>query len=161
MPNQKKQPKAAKKKVGVFSFTCDEGCSITLIEIFNQKLFKWLEKIELAYFLSIKDKTEIKDIDIALVEGAIATEKDLEDIKKIRKNCKVVIGIGNCAITGQPSGQRNFFDQKQQEKISGHLKKFHFLPKCLPVKEVIDLDDEVFGCPMNESKFIEVFERYL
>ena len=37
----------AKKNVGVFSFTCDEGCSIYLIEIFNNKLIKWLENIEL------------------------------------------------------------------------------------------------------------------
>jgi len=150
-----------KKKIGIFSFTCDEGCSINLIEIFNQKLFKWLEKIELAYFLSIKDKTDIKDIDIALVEGVIATKKDLEKIKKIRRNCKIVIGMGNCAITGQPSGQRNFFNQKQQSKISGHLKKFNFLPKCLSVKEAIGLDDEILGCPMDENKFVEVFEKYI
>ena len=48
-----------KKRVGVFSLTCDEGCSIFLTEIFNHKLLPWLEKIELVYFLSVKDKTEI------------------------------------------------------------------------------------------------------
>ena len=41
-----------KKKVGIFSFTSDEGCTIYLTEIFNKKLLGWLEKIELVYFLS-------------------------------------------------------------------------------------------------------------
>ena len=79
-----------KKKVGIFSLACDEGCSIYLIEIFNNKLLGWLEKMELVYFLSIKDKTEIKDIDIALVEGVVTTEEDMKEIKKIKKGDIIV-----------------------------------------------------------------------
>jgi sulfhydrogenase subunit delta len=153
--------KKKKKRVGIFSFTCDEGCSIFLVEIFNRKLLEWLQKIELVYFLSIKDKTDIKDIDIAIVEGSITTEKDKREIEHIRKNCKVLIGIGNCSITGMPSCHRNNFTKKQLKEIEGNLKKFKFLPKCLGIKEVVKLDDEVPGCPMDDNKFIEVFEKYI
>jgi len=151
----------SKKRVGIFSFTCDEGCSIYLIEIFNKKLLEWLQKMELAYFLSIKDHTDIKDIDIAIVEGSITTKKDKEKIEKIRKNCKVLIGMGNCTITGQPSCQRNFFSADQLKEIKADMDKFRFLPKCLAVKQVVKLDDEVPGCPMDEEKFVGVFEKYL
>lgn len=150
-----------KKKVGIFSLSCDEGCSIYLIEIFNNKLIGWLEKIELVYFLSIKDKTEIKDIDIALIEGVVTTEHDMKEAQHIRDNCKVLIGMGNCAINGQPSCQRNNFNKKQLENINGSLEKFDFLPKCLSIKEAVGLDDEVAGCPMDEKQFIEVFEKYI
>jgi NAD-reducing hydrogenase small subunit len=150
-----------KKKIGIFSLTCDEGCSIYLIEIFNKKLLGWLQKMEIHYFLSIKDKTDIKDIDIGIVEGVVTTEEDMQQAKKIRENCKILIGMGNCAITGQPSCQRNNFNETQLKAIDKDLKAFKFLPKCLSMKEAVGIDDEVAGCPMDEQNFIEIFEKYL
>lgn len=150
-----------KKRVGIFSFTCDEGCSIYLIEIFNKKLIGWLKKIDLVYFLSIKDHTDITDLDVAIVEGSITSQKDKDFIEKVRKNSKVLIGMGSCSITGMPSCKRNSFNQKQLKEIEGDLKKFNFLPKCLAIKEVVKLDDEVPGCPMDEKKFIEIFEKHI
>ena len=159
--NNKKLVTQTKKRVGVFSFTCDEGCSIFLIEIFNQKLIGWLEKIELAYFLSVRQHNEIKNFDIALVEGVVSTKKDEELVKKIRRKSRVLIAMGSCAINALPSGQRNNFNTDQLEQIKGDLKRFNFLPKCLAVKEVVKIDDEVPGCPIDKQKFIEVFERYI
>jgi len=150
-----------KKKVGIFTFTCDEGCSIYMIEIFNKKLVDWLEKMELAYFLSMKDRRNVEDFDIVLVEGAITSERDLEEIKKVRKKTKILIGMGNCAITGMPTCQRNYFNEDQLSEIKKEVDKFKLLPKCLPVKAVVKLDDEIPGCPISEEAFIEVFEKYL
>lgn len=150
-----------KKNVGIFSFTCDEGCSIYLIEIFNTKLVGWLEKMELKYFLSMKDKVEIKDFDISVIEGVISNEKEKKEVKEIRANSKYVIAMGSCAITGMPSGQRNNFNEDQMSEIKDRLKEFKYLPKCLSVKEAIKIDAEVQGCPINEAEFIKVFEEYL
>ncbi len=150
-----------KKRVGIFTFTCDEGCSIYLIEIFNKKLVGWLEKMELAYFLSMKDRRDVEDFDIVLVEGAITTERDLKEIKKVRSKTKILIGMGNCTITGMPTCQRNSFNEKQLKNISGQLEKFDFLPTCKAVKEVVKLDDEIPGCPISKEGFIEVFEKYI
>lgn len=150
-----------KKRVGIFSFTCDEGCSIFLIEIFNKKLISWLEKIELSYFLSVRDKTEIQDLDIVLVEGVISTAKDKEEIEKIRQNSKILIAMGSCAVTGLPSGQRNNFNQEKIDEIKDDLANFNFLPRCLSIKEAVQIDDEILGCPIDEDKFIKVFEKYI
>lgn len=150
-----------KKKVGVFTFTCDEGCSIYLIEIFNNKLVGWLEKMELSYFLSMKDRRDIIDFDIVLAEGVITTERDLREIIELRKKTKILIGMGNCSITGMPTCQRNNFNDEQLSEIKNELKKFNFLPRCQAIKEVVKLDDEITGCPIDEKKFIEVFEKYL
>ena len=150
-----------KKRVGIFSLTCDEGCSIYLTEIFNQKLLGWLEKIELVYFLSIKDKAEIKNLDVVLVEGVVTSQHDLEEIKKIRDNTKILIAMGTCAMTALPSGQRNNFNINQLKEIEGHLEKYNFLPKALALKEVVKVDDEISGCPIDKAKFVEVFEKYL
>lgn len=150
-----------KKKVGIFTFTCDEGCSIYLIEIFNKKLVEWLEKMELAYFLSMKDRRDVEDFDIVLVEGAITTERDLKEIQEVRKKTKILIGMGNCSITGMPTCQRNSFNEDQLDEIKDNLEKFKFLPKCQGIKQVVKLDDEIPGCPIDENKFIEIFEKYI
>jgi coenzyme F420-reducing hydrogenase gamma subunit len=31
----------------------------------------------------------------------------------------------------------------------------------LALKEVVEVDDEIAGCPIDREKFIEVFEKYL
>lgn len=150
-----------KKRVGIFSLTCDEGCTIYLIEIFNQKLPLWLEKMELVYFLSVKDKVKFDKLDIALIEGTISTERDKREVLEIREKSKVLIALGSCAMTALPSGQRNNFNQKQLREIEEDLAKFNFLPKCLAVKDVARVDDEIIGCPIDEKKFVEVFEKHL
>jgi sulfhydrogenase subunit delta len=132
-----------------------------LIEIFNKKLLGWLEKIELVYFLSVKNYKEVGELDIAIVEGSIMTERDKKEIEDIRKKTKILIGMGNCTITGLPSCQRNSFNAEQLKEIEADMARFKFLPKCLAVKQAVKLDDEVPGCPMDEKKFIEVFERYI
>lgn len=154
MPNKK-------KKVGIFTFTCDEGCTIYLIEIFNNKLVGWLEKIDIKYFLSIKDHIEIKDFDIVLVEGTVSTEKEKKNLLELRANTKILIALGSCAMTSQPSGQRNNFNESQMAEIKDELAQYDYLPKCLALKDVVKVDDEIPGCPIIEEKFIEVFEKYL
>lgn len=151
----------AKKRVGIFSLTCDEGCSIMLAEIFNTKLVPWLEKMKLVYFLALKDHTEAKNLDIALVEGVVTSEKDLAHIKKIREKSKILIAMGMCAATSQPSGQRNNFNINQLKEIENHLERYKFLPKALALKEAVRVDDEISGCPIDEGSFVETFEKYL
>ena len=150
-----------KKQIGIFSFTCDEGCSIYLIEIFNKKLLEWLPNIELRYFLSVKDKAEFDYLDIALIEGVASNEKEKKEIEEIRAKSKIVIAMGTCAVTGVPSAQRNNFNEKQMAQIKDELEKYHYLPKALTLKEIIKIDDQILGCPIDEKKFIETFEKYL
>lgn len=150
-----------KKRVGIFSLTCDEGCTIYMIEIFNQKLLTWLEKMEIVHFLSVSDKHEFADLDIALIEGTISTERDKKEAEEIRAKSKILIAMGNCAMTALPSGQRNNFDAEKLAEIQDDLDNYQFLPKCLALKDVVKVDDNIAGCPIDEKKFIEVFEKYL
>lgn len=151
----------AKKRVGIFSLTCDEGCSIMLTEIFNTKLEGWLKKMDLIYFLSLKDASDYQKLDIALVEGVVTSQKDSTEIKKIRKNSKTLIAMGACAMTALPSGLRNNFNAQQKKAIAPHLKKYKFLPKALALKDVVKVDAEVSGCPIIENQLIQVFEKAL
>ncbi|MEM5790918.1 MAG: hypothetical protein QXP77_02640 [Candidatus Aenigmatarchaeota archaeon] len=150
-----------KLRVGIFSFTCDEGCSITFLEILNKKFFEWKDLIEFNHFRLIQSKSEVKNLDIAFVEGAISTKEELKKIKNIRKNSKKLVLLGSCAISGSPSNLRNFFDEERKEEIKEILKKFGHREKVLAVKEIVKADEEVPGCPIQEEKFVEVMEKLL
>lgn len=150
-----------KKQLGIFSFTCDEGCTIYLIEIFNDKLLPWLEKVELRYFLSVRDKRDFDHLDIALIEGVISTEKELKELEEIREKTDVLIAMGTCAITALPSGQRNNFTDEQSERIADHLEKYKYLPKTLSITDAVKVDDQIMGCPIDKDQFIKTFEKYL
>lgn len=153
--------KPRKARIGFFSFTCDEGCMITFLEILNTKFFEWAEKVDIVYCRQLKKKGEIRDLDIAFVEGAISSVKDRRRIMEVRANSNILVVMGSCAIAGAPSNQRNFFDEHKREEIAFLLQRFQQLPQVSPVKETVKVDYEIPGCPIIEDKFIEVMTTAL
>jgi len=152
----------AKLKVGVFSFTCDEGCSMQILEALNYMHVPWKNKIDFVDFRLIKTpKNPLSEMDVAFVEGAIATEDDVKRIKKIRSLAKEVVAIGSCAIVGAPSNHRNFFDKDLTKKITPFLKRFKHREKVQPLKDFIRVDREITGCPISESDFTECVDDYI
>jgi len=147
--------------IGWFSFTCSGDGTIVFVELMNDKFFEWKDKIEFRHFNMLKSRNELKDLDVAFVEGAISTKKDLEKIKKIRKNCKKLVAVGACAITGMPAAQRNNFNQGTRKEIQFILDRFNHLDRVYPVGEVVKVDDTVPGCPIAPEKLNEVMNKYL
>jgi len=156
----KTMKKQKKLRVGIFSFTGDEGCVITFLEILNIYFFKWKDIIEFKYARVLQSKNEVKDIDVSFVEGAISSPREEKSIKKIRKNSKRVVAIGSCAIDGSPSNHRNFFDAARKKEIMPIIKKFNLNKRVEPLNKFIKVDTIVPGCPMMEGKFIEVLNKY-
>lgn len=150
-----------KIKIGVFSLTCDEGCSVNFLEILNKKYFEWKDFIEFVNFRLVKTEKDIREMDIAFVEGVISTKKDLEKIKKIREKCKKLVLLGSCAISGIPSNIRNYFDEERNKEIEEILKKFDFLDRCYLIKEVVKVDYEIPGCPIDENKLINYIDNLI
>lgn len=150
-----------KLKVGLFSFTSDEGCSMIFLELMNNHFFDWEKIIDFKYFKLLKSKNELKNLDVAFVEGAISTFKEEKKLKEIRKKSKKLVAIGSCAVDGSPSNQRNFFSEDKKEEIELVLDEFGHRDKVSALNEIVKVDDNVPGCPMDEDKFLEVLNKYL
>jgi len=150
-----------KLKVGIFSFTGDEGCVIYFLEMLNERYKEWFELIDFKHARILKRKSIVKDIDVAFVEGAISSKKEEEKLREVRNNSKRVVAIGSCAISGNPSNQRNFFNMETKQEIDFLLKRFNMNEKVLPISEFVKVDDVVPGCPMIEENFVEVLTKYL
>lgn len=150
-----------KLKVGLFSFTSDEGCSMIFIELMNDRFSEWEKLIDFRYFKLLKSKNKLDDLDVAFIEGAVSTFKEERKLIDIRDKAKKLVAIGSCAVTGSPSNLRNFFSEDTKKEIKIVLDNFGHRYKVSPLEEIVKVDDIVPGCPMDEAKFLEVLDKYL
>ena len=145
------------KKVGIFSFTCCEGCVIVFIEALNTKYKDWIEnkKIKIENFRALKKVKPIKQLDIALIEGAISTPSEIKKLKEIREKTKILIAMGSGAIDGCPSNQRNKFNKRKKEIIQPMIKKLNQNKSIEPLNKFVKVDAEIPGCPISEKDLIK------
>jgi thioredoxin reductase (NADPH) len=157
-----KEPAKKKKlRIGWFSFSCCEDSSIVFTELLNDYYDKLRDVIEFSHVRILKAKNDMTNLDIAFVEGAIATDKAADELREIRKNCKKLVAIGSCAVVGMPSAQRNDFDERRKREIQPVVELYKYNEKVLPLHDVVQVDDNVPGCPMAESTFIALLNKYL
>lgn len=122
---------------------------------------EWKNLLDIKSALVLQKKSEIKDLDVAFVEGAITSQKQEKKLLEIRKESKRLVAIGACACVGMPSSQRNLFDQMTREEIKNILIRFQYADKVKRLSEVVTVDDQVPGCPMDENIFLNVVNKYL
>lgn len=151
-----------KLKIGWFSFTCCEDSTILFTEILNDNFDKWKNLVDFQHFKALKTNNKLEGLDVAFVEGAISSDKQAAELKKIRDNCKYLIAIGACAVTGSPSSSRNAFTQEEVDfKIAYYMSHFDYSQNVKKLDELVKVDDAVNGCPMSRETFIQTLEKYL
>lgn len=150
-----------KLRVGWFSFSCCEDSTIIFTELLNEYYKEWLDKIEFCSALVMKKKEDIRNLDVAFVEGAITSKKQEEKLLQIRRESKKLVAIGACACVGMPSAQRNLFDDKTREEIKNIIIRFQYAQKVQKLTDLVTVDAQVPGCPMNENIFLQIINQYL
>lgn len=143
-----------KIRVGWFSFSCCEDNTIVMTEVMNDHWQEWKQLFDFRHARVLQSQNTLDEMDIAFVEGAIASEKHAQFLKEIRARAKKLVAVGACAVVGMPSAQRNFFNEDQQKQIEFLLARFAALPKVQKVSEVVPVDVEIGGCPMDPNDFL-------
>ena len=93
--------------------------------------------------------------DIAFIEGAMASQAQIDQVTDIRVRSKKLVAVGSCAVTGLPSGQRNGFTEEQKASIDFLVTRFGALPMVKKVSDVVKVDIEIPGCPMSPQIFLD------
>lgn len=144
-----------KIRVGWFSFSCCEDNTIIMTEVMNDHWQEWKKIFDFRHARVLQSKNVLAEMDIAFIEGAIAGPEHETKVKEIRKLAKKLVAVGSCAVIGLPSAQRNTFTKEQQESIQFLIDRFGALPKVLKVADVVKVDVEIPGCPMDPKNFLE------
>ncbi|MFA4873217.1 MAG: hypothetical protein WC659_04765 [Patescibacteria group bacterium] len=150
-----------KLRVGWFTFTCCEDSTIIMTEVMNEHWEEWKRFIDFRHARVLRTDNILDELDVAFVEGAISSDRQAARLKEIREKAKRLVAVGACAVIGMPSSQRNLFDESTKRAIQFLVDRFGQKELVRTVKELVKVDAELPGCPMNEQKFLEVLERYL
>ncbi len=116
------------------------------------------ELVDLVYSPLVDAKEFPEDVDVTLVEGAVSSEEDLHKIKMVRERTKVLVSLGDCAVTANVPGMRNPFgvkavcDRAYRENVTfdpGIPDQVvpALLPNSRPIHEFVAVDVFVPGCP--------------
>jgi NAD-reducing hydrogenase small subunit len=121
------------------------------------------------------NKSPINDIkefskmcDVGLIEGGCCNSENVRVLREFRKHCKILISVGQCAITGGLPAMRNgipisellneaFCDGVTVEKalIPNDEELPVILDRVYPCHEIVKVDAYLPGCPPRADLFYE------
>ena len=147
------------------------GCHMSFLDI-DERLVELVKHVEIVYSPLVDHKEFPNEVDVVLVEGAVASVEDEEKIKKIRAHSRFLISLGDCAVTANvpsmrnPFGleavfQRGYFENATIQQQIPTTVVPRLLERVRPVHEVVDVDLFVPGCPPSADTIFEVLSELL
>jgi len=133
------------------------GCHMSFLDI-DERLLDVAALADLVYSPLVDAKEFPEMVDIALIEGAVSSEDDYHKIRHVRAHTRILVSLGDCAVTANVPAMRNRF------KVEAVLDRAYFenatlnqqipvevIPplrqKSIPVHQVVAVDVFVPGCP--------------
>ena len=138
-----------KPKIAVFEFSGCEGCELQLANK-EGSLIEFLKAIEIVNFREISS-IQGKSYDVALVDGAITRSDEVEKLKKIRSQAKVLIALGSCACFGGVNKLKNAYDlDAANAEVYGDKPKD--TQKTQAIADIVPVDIKIPGCPVTKAE---------
>jgi NAD-reducing hydrogenase small subunit len=147
------------------------GCHMSLLDM-DERLVELSEHFELVYSPLVDYKHFPAQVDVALVEGSVSSDEDEHKIRYLRAHTRVLVSLGDCAVTGNVPGMRNAVPVPElldsvfrgngvlQEQIPTQRLPT-LLPRVRPVHEVVNVDVFVPGCPPSADTIFTVISELL
>lgn len=150
------------------------GCHMSLLDM-DEWLLDLAAVADLVYSPIADAKEFPKGVDLALVEGAVANNEHLEMARLVRQRAKMVVALGDCAITGNVTALRNQLgtanDVLQQVyiKFGGPRGVMPdepgivplLLDRVVPLHAVVAVDLFLPGCPPTAPQIRALIEELL
>ena len=152
---------AQKRRIATVSLAGCFGCHMSILDI-DERILQLAELVEF-------DRSPINDYkhftgrcDVGLVEGGCCNEENVHVLEDFRKNCDVLVSLGECAINGGIPALRNNLPLREclEEAYlkspgvynpSGAIPNDPEIPLLLhrvyPCHEVVKMDHFIPGCP--------------
>jgi NAD-reducing hydrogenase small subunit len=150
------------------------GCHMSFLDL-DEWLIDLAERVDLVYSPLVDVKNYPEDVAVALVEGAVANEENLEMIRRVRARTKVLISFGDCAVTGNVTALRNPLGvaleilrpvYAERGDLNAQIpEEAQIVPVLLdrvqPVHAVVSVDYFLPGCPPPAGRIRAVLEALL
>jgi NAD-reducing hydrogenase small subunit len=139
------------------------GCHMSILDM-DERLLEIAELVDIVYSPIVDTKVFPDYVDIALVEGAVASVDDENKIKKVRAHSKLLVAMGDCAVAGNVPSMRNpigpeaILERAYIENASTQQQiPCVVVPQLLrvvrPIHEFVQVDVFLPGCPPSADTF--------
>lgn len=145
------------------------GCHMSFLDL-DERLITLAERVDLVYSPLVDVKQFPEAVDITLVEGAVGSAADYAKIRKVRAHTRILVSLGDCAVTANVPSMRNLFGvetvlrRAYQETVALQQRVPHegipaLLPHSRPVHTVVTVDVFVPGCPPSADTIFFVLNE--
>ena len=115
-------------------------------------------KIDIVYSPLVDAQEFPGDVDITLVEGAVSSDHDLEILREIRQRTRLLVSLGDCAVTGNVPAMRNnipvsellqsvYETGSEENKLIPTDRVPALMKQARPLREFVQVDQFLPGCP--------------
>jgi NAD-reducing hydrogenase small subunit len=151
---------SAKVRLATVWLSGCSGCHMSFLDL-DERLVE-LAKVATLVHSPIADVKEFpENVDLTLIEGAVANVDQKEMLKKVRGRTKLLVSLGDCAVTGNVTALRNAWEHSDQAVLERAYVELAdknpqiptLVPKLLiharPLHELVKVDQYIPGCPPN------------
>lgn len=150
-----------KPTLAVWKFSSCDGCQLTLLDC-EDELLQIAETVDIAHFLEATRSTLPGPYDVSLVEGSVTTAEEVERIREIRANSRILVTIGACATAGGIQSLRNTLDHESLKAAVYPTPAFiEALDTSTPIADHVAVDHELRGCPIDKGQLLETITALL
>ena len=149
------------------------GCHMSFLDM-DERLIELAPYFDVVYSPYVDAKEFPQNVDLTIVEGALSSDHDLAIIKTIRQNSKLILALGDCAITGNISAMKNLYGseavlQRGYFELSDINSEGRYpsaivpklLDKVIPIHEAIKVDYFLPGCPTPADAIYEMIHALI
>lgn len=150
------------------------GCHMSFLDM-DEWLLELAARVDIVYSPLANNKVYPEQVDVALIEGALANVDHMELVHQIRARTRMLIAFGDCAVTGNVTALRNPLGDPipllQKVYAAGAAREGAIpdeagivpalLPKVLPLHAVVPIELYLPGCPPPAPRIRAVLEQLL
>ena len=150
-----------KPRVGIFGLT---GCAGDQLVILNceDELLTLIGALDIRDFLMASSENDTGgELDLALVEGAVMSRRDEERLRQIRARSKALLALGTCAVWGGVAAGGDGKHAAMLAQVYGAAGAGYDSTPARALREVVPVDFNVTGCPIEKSEFLAAVAHLL
>jgi sulfhydrogenase subunit delta len=145
----------SRPRVGIFGLT---GCAGDQLQILNceDQLVPLAGMMDIVDWVMVSTRCDHRcRLDLAFVEGVVATERDLQTLKEVRARAETLVALGTCAVWGGLPAMRNQIARESLERaVDASQENVLDTGEALPPTHFVPFEVLLAGCPIERHEFL-------